>query len=221
MKQAVETAFAGERVAFGGKKDLAHPVKIHRRVHAIRLFGPVRDVGVAGDDRFSPVRCQVDAVEMNDAAVDAEDRFHVGAHRQVILNGHGAAREAGLAAVADDLRHVHVEIAGDGAPRRAVILERELAIARANVLQRSGETAAAAWPGGEFRKAVAAVRPLLHHHLPIAHFNRVEQHFVVQYGLPRQRDFHPPGAQERPIGMRHSLDDEIVQDEPAVEQTYG
>ena len=174
----------------------------------------------------SPVMCRLGAVseqrhalEMDDAFLDAEDGLHRHAHRHVVLNPDRAAVEIRLAAIAGELGDDDVEVRRHRAPARAVIVECHRAVLRPHVLHRRDESpAAAATAHVEFRKAVFAAGPLLEDHVPVGHHDRIDQHFAPEHRVPRERHVDALCGQERTIGRHEAFDDEVLDDELAVEE---
>jgi hypothetical protein len=147
---------------------------------------------------------------------------HGHVHRHVVLDPDRPAVEGRLAAISGGLGDGDIEIARDGAPRGAMILEGDGSPVRPHVRHRCDKapgTASAAHV--ELRKAVDAPGPLLDHHVPVDHLDRVEQHFAPQHRIPPQRQVDASGADERAMLWRHSLDHEILEHERAGEQMHA
>ena len=70
----------------------------------------------------------------------------------------------------------------------------------------------------ELRKAVFAAGPLLEHHVPVGHHDRIDQHLAVEHRLPCERHVDALRGEERPIGRHETFDDEVLEHELAVEQ---
>ena len=221
MKHAVEAPFTRQGVVVLGEKQLAHPFEIDDRLHLVGLLWPARHIGVARNHRLRAVGRQVHPLEMDDAFVHPEYRLHRRAHWQIVLNLDRAAMKRGIAAIPVGLRDGDVEVARDGAPGRSVILERHFTPVRSHVLHRGDERPPAAAAGVEFRKAVAAARPLLDRHLPVRHVDRVNQHLAVEHRVPCERYRDPLRFEERAIRRRHPPDDEILQHELAIEEPHS
>ncbi len=127
VKRTGEIADADDREVVVSEPDPLLDREIDLRLDAVDLLGPLPHVHDARQLRLRAVGLQVDAVEDDRAVDDAEGRRHVRAHRHVALNRDGAVREARLPAIlVRRPRDRDVEVARDRAPRRPVVLVREL-----------------------------------------------------------------------------------------------
>src|SRR5262249_13358400 len=141
MEGALEVAVAGNGPLLVLEEQLFHAREVHPRLHLIGLLRPMRHVYVAGRDRGRAISVHVDAIEVNARPVDGELRLEARRHRDELLNTHLAAAELRGAAVAWRVANADVEVRADDAPRRLVILERELPALRAQATQRHREGA--------------------------------------------------------------------------------
>ena len=110
----------------------------------------------------------------------------------------------------------------DRAPARAVVVERHRPVLRSHVLHRRDEpsrTIAAA--DVEFREAVFSAGPLLEHHLPIGHLDRIDEHLAAEQRFPRERHVDPLRREEGTIARHEALDDEVLNHELAVQQAHA
>ena len=222
MKNAVEASFTRQGVAVIGKEQLAHALEVDGRLHLVGHLGPVLDVGIAADVRFGPVGEQRHPLEVHHPAIHAEGGLHRHAHRHVVLNPDRAAVKVGFAAIAGELGDGDVEVGRDRAPARAVIVERHGAVLRSHVLHRRDEPPRSiAAADVEFREAVFSAGPLLEHHVPIGHLDRIDEHLAAEQRFPRERHVDPLRREEGTIARHEALDDEVLNHELAVEQAHA
>ena len=149
-------------------------------------------------------------------------RLHVRPHRHEVLDRDGAAGERRGAVVVGQVGDVDVEVRADHAPRRLVILERELAAERAQVLQRRRHPLRArrlAVVVVEAREVVGAV-PLLDQHLPVGHLDRADRDVGVpaEGRHPVERDRDLLGGEEGPIAGMQAVDRQVLDEDLAGEQ---
>ncbi len=220
MEHAVESSFARERVVLFREEELAHALEVDRRLHLVLHLRPLGNIGIAGNHRLRAVAHQEHPLEMDVSAVDAEHGLHRHVHRHVVLDPDRAAVECRLAAIAGKFRDRDVEIARDGAPWRAVIVERDRAVPRPHVLHRRDEPlGAVAAAHVELREAVDASCPLLDDHVPVGHFDRVDEHLAMEHGVPRKRDVDALCGDEWAVFRLQPADGKVFEDELAGEQT--
>ena len=222
MEGALEVTVAGDGPLLVLEEQLFHAREVHARLHLIGLLRPVRHVHVAGRDRGCAVSVHVDAIEVNARPVDGELRLHARRHRNELLNAHLAATELRGATVAGRVANLDVEVRADDAPRRLVILERELAAMRAQAPQRHREGPRLFRPSivvNEARKVVALF-PSLDQHLPVGHLDRRnrEIRFPRGRGRPVEADIDPVRCKERPIVVVHAVDADVFDTDLAAEE---
>src|SRR6185295_18049685 len=118
--------------------------------------------------------------------------------------------------------HRDVKVACDGAPRRAVILVRELTARRPYVLERRRPRALAVGVvRGQLDVVVLAVLEQLDVHVPVGHLDGVEHDALGEQRRPRHRHVDVLGGEERTRFRRHALDDEVVHREAAAPQVHA
>jgi hypothetical protein len=182
----------------------------------------MRHVHVAGRDRGRAVGVHVDAIEVDPRPVDGELRLEARRHRNELLNADLSPVELRGAVVARRVANPDVEVRTDDAPRRLVILERELAAMRAQAAQRHREGPRLFRPSIVVKKArkVVASFPPLDEHLPVGHLdgrNR-EVRLPRRRGRPVEPDIDPSCAEERPIAVVHPVDPHVLDADLAAQQ---
>jgi hypothetical protein len=186
MERPVEAAVAAERPILAREEDLADTLEMHSRFHLVRHLRKFVEVEISVRRALGAVARDVDSVEVQLRAVDEEVGAEVGPHRHEVLDGNQSAVKLRGAVVTLRVVDHEVDVRGDDAPGRLVILVGELSAVRVQVLQRGRET-----PGPlglvlvvtPQPQEVIAVGPFLDEHLPVGHLDRGDH----ELWLPRKR----------------------------------
>ena len=202
MPLSGERRRAGHREVVPGEEDVLHHGEVNRRLaDVVDRLGPVEHVDAPVDERVEAVRPQIDARELDEAAIERVVGVHADLHRLEVTDQQCPAVERGAPPVARRLGHRQVDVGSPDAPRRAVILVDELAVVRAQILDRRdysprrfrgiGRGPGSGAPGSgsarihrrllplhEPREGVASVLETLDEHPPTAQVDRVHEHLA-------------------------------------------
>ncbi len=217
--RAGELALAGECERVPRPEDGLRPRKVDARTDGVRLLRPARGVDFADGVRDRAIGQQVDALEGDLAAVDAEASAERGRHRLEARDLDDALVERRGAAVGVRLADHHLEVRRDDRPRRATILQLEGASRRPDRPDGGDEALRSLRPvAGELREIVPAVLVGLDRHVPVGDFDVLDDEVAADDGPPRHLQRDPLGGEERAIAGRQAADAQVADDEAAAEE---
>ena len=170
-EDAGELSLSAKSPALVGKEDLAHALKVHRRIDVVGLFRPAREIHQTVHVRDGPVGGEVDVPQQHARPVEREPRGHRRRHRLELLDLNRAARELGATNIRAKVlgaRQRKLEIRCDDTPGRGVVVVGEGAAIRVDRPNGGGKPPRAATRrSGPQPRKVVAVSPGLDDHTPV------------------------------------------------------